>query len=124
MSNRDEIDRLLRDAYSARQRGDVDGLLRLFSDDVRFQLAGTPQTGMVPAAVSGRDDFRSLLTGLVRTFELLDHEILSTLTPAPELFVQATRMQTPAILCQPDSLTARQITKLVEFVTERESLPR
>jgi len=54
----------------------------------------------------------------------LEHEILSTLTPAPELFVQATRMQTPAILCQPDSLTARQITKLVDFVTERESLPR
>ncbi len=41
----------------------------------------------------------------------LEHEILSTLTPAPELFVQATRVQTPAILCQPESLTARQITK-------------
>ena len=54
----------------------------------------------------------------------LGHEILSTLTPAPELFVQATRMQTPAILCQPDSLTTRQIAKLVEFVTEREALPR
>jgi CheY-like chemotaxis protein/MinD-like ATPase involved in chromosome partitioning or flagellar assembly len=54
----------------------------------------------------------------------LDYEILSTLTPAPELFVQATRMQTPAILCQPDSLTARQITKLVDFVVERETLPR
>ena len=54
----------------------------------------------------------------------LEHDILSTLTPAPELFVQATRMQTPAILCQPDSLTARQITKLVDFAAERESLPR
>ena len=54
----------------------------------------------------------------------LGHEILSTLTPAPELFVQATRMQTPAILCQPDSLTTRQIVKLVDFVTEREALPR
>jgi Flp pilus assembly CpaE family ATPase len=54
----------------------------------------------------------------------LEHEILSTLTPAPELFVQATRMQTPAILCQPDSITARQISKLVEFVVERETLPR
>ncbi|RPJ21182.1 MAG: response regulator [Chloroflexi bacterium] len=54
----------------------------------------------------------------------LEHEILSTLTPAPELFVQATRVQTPAILCQPESLTARQITKLVEFVTEQEALPR
>jgi CheY-like chemotaxis protein/MinD-like ATPase involved in chromosome partitioning or flagellar assembly len=54
----------------------------------------------------------------------LEHEIISTLTPAPELFVQATRVQTPAVLCQPDSLTARQITKLVDFVTEREALPR
>ena len=54
----------------------------------------------------------------------LGHEIISTLTPAPELFVQATRMQTPAVLCQPESLTARQIQKLVEFFTEREALPR
>jgi MinD-like ATPase involved in chromosome partitioning or flagellar assembly len=54
----------------------------------------------------------------------LEHNILSTLTPAPELFVQATRVQTPAILCQPDSLTARQVTKVVDFVTEREALPR
>jgi len=54
----------------------------------------------------------------------LEHEIISTLTPAPELFVQATRVQTPAVLCQPDSLTTRQIGKLVDFMTEREALPR
>ncbi|HSG43363.1 MAG TPA: response regulator [Anaerolineales bacterium] len=54
----------------------------------------------------------------------LDHEIIGTLTPAPELFTQATRMQTPAILCQPDSLTTRQVNKLVSFITEREALPR
>ena len=54
----------------------------------------------------------------------LGHEIISTLTPAPELFVQATRMQTPAVVCQPDSLTARQILKLVDFIIEREALPR
>jgi pilus assembly protein CpaE len=54
----------------------------------------------------------------------LEHEIISTLTPAPELFVQATRVQTPAVLCQPDSLTTRQVGKLVDFMTEREALPR
>jgi CheY-like chemotaxis protein/MinD-like ATPase involved in chromosome partitioning or flagellar assembly len=54
----------------------------------------------------------------------LDHEIISTLTPAPELFVQATRVQTPAVLCQPESLTTRQINKLVDFIVEREALPR
>lgn len=54
----------------------------------------------------------------------LDYEILGTLTPAPELFAQATRLQTPAILCQPDSLTARQVGKLVDHIAEQESLPR
>ncbi|MFT3890179.1 MAG: response regulator [Anaerolineales bacterium] len=54
----------------------------------------------------------------------LDYEILTTLTPAPELFVQATRIQSPAVLCQPESLTARQISKLVDFISEREALPR
>lgn len=54
----------------------------------------------------------------------LGHEIVTTLTPAPELFMQATRLQSPAVLCQPDSLTARQINKLVDFVVEREAMPR
>src|SRR5512139_383845 len=54
----------------------------------------------------------------------LEHEIVSTLTPAPELFAQATRMQTPAVLCQPESLTARQIMKVVDMITERETQPR
>jgi DNA-binding response OmpR family regulator len=54
----------------------------------------------------------------------LDFEIIGTLSPAPELFTQATRMQTPAVLCQPESLTTRQVNKLVEFMAERETLPR
>jgi pilus assembly protein CpaE len=54
----------------------------------------------------------------------LNHEIIGTLTPAPELFSQASRMQTPVILCQPDSITTRQIGKLVDVIAEREVLPR
>lgn len=54
----------------------------------------------------------------------LEHEIITTLTPAPELFAQASRMLTPATLCQPDSLTSRQIMKVVDLITERETQPR
>ena len=54
----------------------------------------------------------------------LGQEVLTTLTAAPELFTLATRTQTPAILCEPESLTARQVGKLVDFVVEREALPR
>ena len=54
----------------------------------------------------------------------LGHEIVTTLTPAPELFVQAARLQTPAVLSQPESLTARQFSKLMNFIVEREAMPR
>ena len=53
--------------------------------------------------------------------EQLEHPIAATLTPAPELFAQASRLKTPAVLCQPDSLTSQQINKLVERVTEHEA---
>ena len=51
----------------------------------------------------------------------LDHPIALTLTPAPELFFQAIKMKMPAVLCQPESLTAKQFNKLIETITERES---
>ena len=110
-------------------------------NEVLIVLEGVPNTIIhtkaliddIVALGIGRKSIRVVLNNRIRSETQLpssqvqaqlEHEILSTLTPAPELFVQATRMQTPAILCQPDSLTARQITKLVDFVTEREALPR
>jgi pilus assembly protein CpaE len=51
----------------------------------------------------------------------LGHSISATLTPAPELFSQAVRMKTPALLCQPDSLTAQQVTKLADLIVEHEA---
>jgi MinD-like ATPase involved in chromosome partitioning or flagellar assembly len=53
--------------------------------------------------------------------EQLGHPIAATLTPAPELFTQASRLKTPAVLCQPESLTAQQINKLVARITEHET---
>ena len=110
-------------------------------DEVLIVLEGVPNTIIharaliddISALGISKKNIRVVLNNRIRSDTQLassqvqaklEHEILSTLTPAPELFVQATRMQTPAILCQPDSLTARQITKLVDFVTERETLPR
>ena len=51
----------------------------------------------------------------------LGHSIAATRTPAPELFAQAARMKTPAVLCQSDRLTTQQLNKLVERITEHEA---
>jgi MinD-like ATPase involved in chromosome partitioning or flagellar assembly len=52
--------------------------------------------------------------------EKLGHSIAVTLTPAPELFYQAARMQTPAVVCQPTNVTAQQFFKLADLMLERE----
>lgn len=53
--------------------------------------------------------------------EQLGHSIAATFTPAPELFAQASRLKTPAVICQPESLTAQQISRLVERISEHEN---
>ena len=52
--------------------------------------------------------------------EKLGHSISSTLTPAPELFLQAERMQTPAVMCQPTNMTSQQFLKISDAIIERE----
>jgi len=52
--------------------------------------------------------------------EKLGHSIAATLTPAPEAFVQAARLQTPAVICQPTNMTSQQFLKLADTIIERE----
>ena len=52
--------------------------------------------------------------------EELGHPILTALTPVPELFLQATRLQTPAVLAQPSNMVAQQFIKVADRILERE----
>jgi CheY-like chemotaxis protein/MinD-like ATPase involved in chromosome partitioning or flagellar assembly len=57
---------------------------------------------------------------LAQVKEKLGHSITTTFTPAPEAFLQATRMQTPAVICQPTNMTSQQFLKLADTLLERE----
>ena len=52
--------------------------------------------------------------------EKLGHSVIATLTPAPEAFTQATRVQTPVVICQPTNMTSQQFLKLADIILERE----
>ncbi|CAG0962933.1 Alkaline phosphatase synthesis transcriptional regulatory protein PhoP [Anaerolineales bacterium] len=52
--------------------------------------------------------------------EKLGHSIAATLTPASEAFLQAARLQTPAVICQPTNMTSQQFLKIADTVIERE----
>jgi pilus assembly protein CpaE len=53
--------------------------------------------------------------------QLLGHEILALVTPAPELSAQAAEAGTPMVLFQPTSIVATQMTKLAEELAARGS---
>jgi pilus assembly protein CpaE len=59
-------------------------------------------------------------TPLSQAQDRLGHSILSAITPAPELFLQAIRKQTPAVLCQPGSVTAQQYLRIADALIERD----
>jgi ketosteroid isomerase-like protein len=77
MSDRSQIEKTLREVYVERQRGDVDKIVDRFAPEARFALAGTAALSPVAMRVSGADPLRAALDGLVKTFVVLDHQIVS-----------------------------------------------
>jgi MinD-like ATPase involved in chromosome partitioning or flagellar assembly len=51
--------------------------------------------------------------------EDLNHPVNVAISAAPDLFVQASRMKTPAVLCQPNNVTSQQFLKLADSILER-----
>ena len=87
MSDRSQIERLLKEAYATRKRGDVDGILRLFSVDAHFQMAGSISASPMPLRTAGVTEFRTVLERLIRTFEWVDQDIMCMLIDGPRAAV-------------------------------------
>jgi hypothetical protein len=88
MTSREDIERALRDVYAARQRGDLDAIGRIFAPHARFQMAGS-NASPVAVRAEGAEQYRPLLAGMMKTFEVLDHQIVSMLIDGSKAAVQA-----------------------------------
>jgi ketosteroid isomerase-like protein len=77
MMDRLKIDRLLRDLYAARVRGDLDAVCGSFLNDARFEIAGASHASPIAVTSVGVDKFRPLLALMIRTFKISDQSILS-----------------------------------------------
>jgi ketosteroid isomerase-like protein len=87
MTSRADIERILRDAYAARQRGDLDALAGIFAPHARFQMAGS-NASPIATLVEGAEQYRPLLAGMIKTFEILEHDILTMLIDGSKAAVQ------------------------------------
>jgi ketosteroid isomerase-like protein len=77
MIDRTEIERLVREFYAARVRGDLEAVCRSLSADSRFQIASASKASSVAIRATGVDEFRPLLALLLKTFMLADFVILA-----------------------------------------------
>jgi ketosteroid isomerase-like protein len=87
MADRAQMERTLREAYAARKRGDLDALGRIFAPHARFQMAGS-HTSPIASKVVGSEQYRPVLAGMMKTFELLDYTIVSMLIDGNAAAVQ------------------------------------
>src|SRR5215470_2573808 len=79
MTDRLEIDRLVRELYAARTRGDLEGVCRTFSNDAKFQIAGASRASPIAITAVGIDEIRSWMALMIKTFQLNEQEVLSTI---------------------------------------------
>ena len=77
--DRTNIERTIKDAYAARKRGDVESIVKMFTENAHFQLAGAYVTSPVAVETTGSGDLKAALTALVATFEWLEQDIQSIL---------------------------------------------
>jgi ketosteroid isomerase-like protein len=72
-----EIERLLRALYSARFSGDIEGVCRIFAENAQFRVAGASHASPIAVKASGIVQIRSWLTIMIKSFQIVDPEIVS-----------------------------------------------
>jgi len=77
MGNREVILDVMRQAYEARGKGDLEGLMTAFHPDAVFTLVGDSRALEVAGSVHGHGSVREALRGFIATFDFLERQILS-----------------------------------------------
>ena len=79
MADRLETERLLRGLYAARVSGDLERVCGTFDPEAKFQIAGSSHASLLAMTAYGVEEFRPLLTIMIKSFRLRDLDILSLL---------------------------------------------
>jgi ketosteroid isomerase-like protein len=77
MADREAMKTLIKEAYAARDRGDVNGLMAAFHSDASFELVGAAAALEVTGAVNGHARVQTSMRGFIDVFKFEHREILS-----------------------------------------------
>lgn len=87
--SKERIERVIRSAYEARGRGDLDGVMRHFAGHAHFSIAGSTAASAVPASATGIAPIREIMLRLFETFEMSHLAILSLIVDGEEAAVHS-----------------------------------
>ncbi len=77
MSDRLQVERLVRELHAARVEGELERLCRVFAPDARMRIAGSGDGKRIALDASGMSVIRPWLSVLVKTFKLSRYQLLS-----------------------------------------------
>ena len=77
MSDRSQVEQLVKELHAARLAGDLERLCRVFSPDARLRIAGSSDGKPIAIDASRIARIRPWLSILVKTFRLRGYELLS-----------------------------------------------
>jgi ketosteroid isomerase-like protein len=83
MTDRTDVEKLLTDVYAARKRGDLDAVCACFADNPSFTMAGAREASPIAVQCTDGTTFRTVMSGMIATFEWLDQQILAMIIDGP-----------------------------------------
>src|SRR2546426_9200012 len=104
MTDRLQVEQLLRELHAARLDGNLERLCKLFSPDARLRIAGSSDGKPIAIAASGIGQIHSWLSMLLKTFRLSRYRLLSLTVDGSRaaahwrggIYFQNTRVVVPA----------------------------
>ena len=83
MTDRLQIEQLVRELHMARLEGNLDRLCALYADEARLRIAGSTDGKPIAIAAIGIAEIRPWLSILVKTFRLTQYTLLSLSIDVP-----------------------------------------
>jgi ketosteroid isomerase-like protein len=127
MTDRLVTERLLHRLYAARVQGDLPGLIATFSKDAAFRFAGASNPVPVSISATGVDQFKPLLSILIKTFKINEHSIESMLIDGEkaavhwraDIFSRITGIMVPTELVDIIEVRGGLVASYTEFFVAR-----
>jgi len=89
MGDRGAVLELVRQAYAARSKGDLEDLMAAFHPEAVFTLVGEKRSLQVAGTVQGHRALRETLAGFIATFKFVERQILSEVVEADRAAVHS-----------------------------------